>query len=289
MIGICLPIITRAVPALSPDRKLFVVVKAFASGVILATGYMHVLPDSFDALKSECLPHKPWHKYPFTTLVAMFSAVLTLMVDSFAMSFFKKHYAKEPGTDQQKVVTNDSVELQNHCHGHGGVAAEGFDSTLLRCRVVAQVLELGIIVHSVIIGLSLGASDNPCTIRPLVAALCFHQMFEGMGLGGCILQANYRMKTNAIMVFFFSATTPFGIILGIGLSNVYTDNSPAALIVVGLLDAASAGLLNYMALVDLLAPDFMGAKLQGDLKLQSLCYVAVVLGAGGMSVMAIWA
>lgn len=57
---------------------------------------------------------------------------------------------------------------------------------------VVQVLELGIIVHSVIIGLSLGASDNPCTIRPLVAALCFHQMFEGMGLGGCILQVLNR-------------------------------------------------------------------------------------------------
>lgn len=47
---------------------------------------------------------------------------------------------------------------------------------------------MGIIVHSVVIGLSLGASENPCTIRPLVAALCFHQLFEGMGLGGCILQ-----------------------------------------------------------------------------------------------------
>lgn len=51
-----------------------------------------------------------------------------------------------------------------------------------------QVLEMGIIVHSVVIGLSMGASQNPCTIRPLVAALCFHQLFEGMGLGGCILQ-----------------------------------------------------------------------------------------------------
>ncbi|KAK1375697.1 fe(2+) transport protein 1-like [Heracleum sosnowskyi] len=290
MIGICLPIITRAVPALSPDRNLFVVVKAFASGVILATGYMHVLPDSLDALKSECLPDKPWHAYPFTTLVAMFSAVLTLMVDSFAMSFFKKHYCKELEQQKTTKVNNENVELQSaiphSCHGG---ALKEFDSTLLRCRVVAQVLELGIIVHSVIIGLSLGASDNPCTIRPLVAALCFHQMFEGMGLGGCILQANYRAKTNAMMVFFFSATTPFGIMLGIGLSSVYTDNSPAALIVVGLLDAASAGLLNYMALVDLLAPDFMGDKLQGDMKLQVWCYVAVVLGAGGMSVMAIWA
>lgn len=51
-----------------------------------------------------------------------------------------------------------------------------------------QVLELGIIVHSVIIGIALGASDTPKTVKPLVAALTFHQFFEGMGLGGCIAQ-----------------------------------------------------------------------------------------------------
>lgn len=51
-----------------------------------------------------------------------------------------------------------------------------------------QVLELGIIVHSVVIGLGMGASNNTCAIRGLIAAMCFHQMFEGMGLGGCILQ-----------------------------------------------------------------------------------------------------
>jgi zinc transporter 1/2/3 len=55
-------------------------------------------------------------------------------------------------------------------------------------HVHVQVLEIGIVVHSVVIGLSMGASNNPCTIRPLIAALCFHQLFEGMGLGGCILQ-----------------------------------------------------------------------------------------------------
>jgi zinc transporter 1/2/3 len=45
-----------------------------------------------------------------------------------------------------------------------------------------------------VIGLSLGASSNTCTIKGLVAALCFHQMFEGMGLGGCILQVIYQKK-----------------------------------------------------------------------------------------------
>lgn len=151
------------------------------------------------------------------------------------------------------------------------------------------MLEMGIIVHSVVIGLAIGASDNPCTIRPLVAAICFHQMFEGMGLGGCILQAEYKLKTKAIMAFFFATTTPFGIVLGIGLSNVYSETSPTALIVVGLLNACSAGLLNYMAMVDLLAADFLGPKLQANMKLQVWAYVAVLLGAGIMALMAKWA
>lgn len=58
---------------------------------------------------------------------------------------------------------------------------------------------MGIVVHSVVIGLSMGASDNPCTIRPLIAALCFHQLFEGMGLGGCILQVNTMMISDLLI------------------------------------------------------------------------------------------
>ena len=61
------------------------------------------------------------------------------------------------------------------------------DSVAVMCCIL-KVLELGIVVHSVIIGISLGASESPKTIKPLVAALTFHQFFEGMGLGGCITQ-----------------------------------------------------------------------------------------------------
>ena len=93
----------------------------------------------------------------------------------------------------------------------------------------------------------------------------------------------------ATLAFFFATTTPFGIVLGIALSNTYSDNSPTALIVEGLLNACSAGLLHYTALVDLLAADFMGPKLQSSIKLQMFAFVAVLLGAGGMSLMAKWA
>uniref|UniRef100_M4EFM9 Zinc/iron permease n=1 Tax=Brassica campestris TaxID=3711 RepID=M4EFM9_BRACM len=118
-----------------------------------------------------------------------------------------------------------------------------------------------------------------------VANLCFHQMFEGIGLGGCILQAVYT-TVKKLVIAFFAVTTPFGIVLGIALSSIYRDNSPAALITVGLFNACSAGLLIYMALVNLLAAELMGPKLQGSIKLQIKCFFAALLGCGGMSILA---
>ncbi|EEF51561.1 zinc/iron transporter, putative [Ricinus communis] len=293
MIGVCLPLFSRSIPALSPDRNLFVIVKAFAAGIILATGFMHVLPDSFDMLWSDCLKENPWHKFPFTGFVAMLSAIVTLLVDSMATSIYSKKCSV--GVNPENELVQQDREMgtvnarQGHSHGHFHASKATDGQQLLRYRVIAMVLELGIIVHSIVIGLSLGASNNTCSIKGLVAALCFHQMFEGMGLGGCILQAEYKLFKKVMMAFFFSVTTPFGIALGIALSKTYKENSPTALITVGLLNASSAGLLIYMALVDLLAADFMGPKLQGSIRLQIKSYIAVLLGAGGMSVMAKWA
>ncbi|XP_049383939.1 fe(2+) transport protein 1-like [Solanum stenotomum] len=272
IIGVWLPLVTRSIPVLSPDRSLFVIVKAFASGIILGTGFMHVLPDSFDMLSSSCLKENPWHKFPFTGFVAMLSAIVTMAIDSISTSLYSKKH--KGGVVNPEIGQRVDLEM---------------GAKLLRYRVIAMVLELGIIVHSIVIGISLGASNNTCTIKGLVAALCFHQMFEGMGLGGCILQAEYKLLEKAMMAFFFSVTTPFGIAIGIAISNTYRENSPRALIIVGLLNASSAGLLIYMALVDLLAADFMGDKLQGSVKLQIKSYMAVLLGAGGMSLMAKWA
>ncbi|KAF6172299.1 hypothetical protein GIB67_024921 [Kingdonia uniflora] len=219
MIGVCLPLVTRSIPALHPDRDLFVIVKSFAAGIILATGFMHVLPDSFDMLSSSCLPRNPWHKFPFTGFLAMLSAIVTLMVDSMATSIYSKKNSSGIKPESDMIAGGDTEmavagsDGGGHFHGHHAQMVAGAGQQLLRYRVVAMVLELGIVVHSIVIGLSMGASNNTCTIKPLVAALCFHQMFEGMGLGGCILQAEYKTMKKAIMVFFFSVTTPMGIAL----------------------------------------------------------------------------
>uniref|UniRef100_A0A5B6YYM8 Putative zinc transporter 8-like n=1 Tax=Davidia involucrata TaxID=16924 RepID=A0A5B6YYM8_DAVIN len=205
-IGVCLPMLGKIIPALQPEKDVFFLIKAFAAGVILATGFIHVLPDAFEHLTSPCLSDNPWGNFPFTGFVAMVSAIATLMVDAFATSYYtKSHFMKNKPQPQPFINNGDDEERvgehaghvhvhthATHGHAHGSAAApEDLGSLdLVRHRVISQVLELGIVVHSVIIGISLGASESPKTIRPLVAALTFHQFFEGMGLGGCISQVS---------------------------------------------------------------------------------------------------
>ncbi|KAH0990159.1 hypothetical protein GBA52_001642 [Prunus armeniaca] len=126
------------------------------------------------------------------------------------------------------------------------------------------ILELGIVSHSVIIGLSLGVSQSTCTIRPLIAALSFHQFFEGFALGGCISQAQIKTLSATLMACFFAITTPLGIGVGTAISSFYNPYSTGALITEGILDSLSAGILVYMALVDLIAADFLTPKTQSS-------------------------
>ncbi|XP_059657022.1 zinc transporter 8-like [Cornus florida] len=293
-IGVSLPILGNIVPAFRPENDVFFAVKAFAAGVILATGFVHVLPDAFESLTNPCLGDNPWGNFPFTGFVAMVSAIGTLMVDSVANGYYKRlHYSKARPVnyaDEERQGEHDGhVQVHTHAtHGHAHGSADS-GSDLVRHRIVSQVLELGIVVHSIIIGISLGASESPKTIKPLVAALTFHQFFEGMGLGGCISQAKFKARAITIMSIFFSLTTPTGIAIGFGISNIYNESSPTALIVGGVFNSASAGILIYMALVDLLAADFMHPRMQSSPKLQLWAHLSLLLGSGCMSLLAKWA
>ncbi|KAJ3669049.1 hypothetical protein LUZ60_010999 [Juncus effusus] len=318
-VGCTIPSLGKRFPILSPEKDFFFLIKAFAAGVILATGFIHILPDGYDRLTSACLPESPWQNFPFASFIAMVTAIMTLMIDTLASGYFqRKHFNKhaamvtnlEAGEttdhDAQSHVHMHTHATHNHdaheshvhmhthaTHGHAHGWADGQGEIegslqILRNRITAEIFELGIIVHSVIIGLSLGASQTPSVIKPLIAALTFHQFFEGMGLGACIVQARFNIKPVVIMSLFFSLTTPIGIIIGIGISSSYDENSHKALIVEGVLDSASAGILIYMALVDLLAQDFMNPKIQNNGILQILVNVFLLLGAGLMSVIAKW-
>ncbi|KAK9998321.1 hypothetical protein SO802_017924 [Lithocarpus litseifolius] len=301
VIGISLPVLlARYFQGKPLYDKAVLLIKCFAAGVILSTSLVHVLPDAFDAL-SDCqvASQHPWKDYPFSGLVTLVGALTALLVDITATSHVEhghghsESYVPVGTHDQENEKKLCGGELRNESVVQVVNEQSRVDEVVkLKQRLVSQVLEIGIIFHSVIIGVTMGMSQNQCTIKPLVAALAFHQIFEGMGLGGCIAQAGFSFGTTAYMCFMFSVTTPMGIVLGMILFSVtgYDDSSPKALIMEGLLGSFSSGILIYMGLVDLIAVDFFHNKMMtSNLWLKKASYIALILGSTSMSILALWA
>ncbi|CAH9097680.1 unnamed protein product [Cuscuta europaea] len=151
-LGVSLPNIGKKFPMFHPDSNFFFLVKAFAAGVILATGFIHVLPDAFETLGSPCLPEKPWSIFPFPGFVAMVAAILTMMVDLFATSFYKKAQLDnkpKPVDEESLAQPHAQVPIHTHAthgHAHGSVVypVEPFGgSDLTRRRVISLSYFIG--------------------------------------------------------------------------------------------------------------------------------------------------
>lgn len=79
-LGICIPMFGKVIPAILQDRDAFIVLKTFAAGVILATGFIHVFPDACESLSWPCLTGKAWGSFPFAGFVSMLAAIMTLQI-----------------------------------------------------------------------------------------------------------------------------------------------------------------------------------------------------------------
>lgn len=179
--------------------KAILVIKCFAAGVILSTSLVHVLPEAFEALADcQVSSRHPWRDFPFAGLVTMIGVITALLVDLTA-SEHMGHGGGGGGMEYMPVgKAVGGLEMKEGKFGADLEIQENSEEEIVKMkqRLVSQVLEIGIIFHSVIIGVTMGMSQNQCTIRPLIAALSFHQIFEGLGLGGCIAQVSF---------FFFSS------------------------------------------------------------------------------------
>lgn len=90
VLGIAIPLVGKHRKFLSTDGSLFIALKAFAAGIILATGFVHMLSGGTSALSNSCLPEYPWSKFPFAGFFAMMAALVTLLVDFVATQYYER-------------------------------------------------------------------------------------------------------------------------------------------------------------------------------------------------------
>ncbi|CAK7230984.1 hypothetical protein SCUCBS95973_007758 [Sporothrix curviconia] len=229
--------------------------------------------------------------------------------------FPKKKHSSEDGAhddgddddDDSDAESNDLAlhldELDpasGHAHerslgtSHGEAVAPHLPSAEEQKRLMLQcmLLEAGILFHSVFIGMALSVATGPAFVVFLVA-IAFHQCFEGLALGSRIAAIHFPRASYQpwLMVLAYGATTPIGQAIGLLVHNLYDPMSQTGLLMVGIMNAISSGLLLFAGLVQLLAEDFLTEKsyktLHGRRRTQA--FLSVVAGSTLMAIVGAFA
>jgi zinc transporter ZupT len=159
------------------------------------------------------------------------------------------------------------------------------DPTANEKRAILQclLLEAGILFHSVFIGMALSVSSGPA-FAVLLLAISFHQTFEGLALGTRIAAIKSFSPGSTrpwLMSLMYGVTTPIGQAIGLAVHTLYDPASEFGLLMVGIVNGISSGLLLYAGLVQLIAEDFLSdhsyVELKGRRRVQAC--LAVVAGA----------
>ncbi|KAJ1672312.1 hypothetical protein GGF38_000123 [Coemansia sp. RSA 25] len=315
-LGATLPVACKHIEWLNVSPRLLTLGKFFGAGVILATAFVHMLGGATETLKDDCLDGRMGDFDNWPGLLAMFAVLamhliehvltakylgsgggsdrdLTHMLSHNATTLAEANHGSDIDDEERKTeaAVNDKTLISGPAHGH--IHAPMFvDSEQRRKHLSTYILELGIALHSVIVGMTLAVTGGT-EFKTLLAAISFHQFFEGMALGTRIAELQFARRPlvlGLLNALVFALTTPLGQIIGIGIRQSFAPRSPSSLIVMGILDSLSAGILMYSAIVNLLVEEFGAPGFRASSRRARIaCFVAMYAGCAGMSIIGKWA
>ncbi|KAI0028207.1 Zinc/iron permease [Vararia minispora EC-137] len=263
----------------------------------------HDPPHSADGLPDECSPllpppappHAPTffaghHRYESRSEHAEHARASHPRLSSFApaappLCTSHHHHHHHHHRDGAHTPDDGDEDAYGHAHHHHHHPHER-EAVIGRKRQIVGilVLQLGIMLHSAVIGLTLSIASG-ADFASLATAIAFHQLFEGLSLGVRIaaLPPDAPPALRAALVGLFAITTPAGIVAGlVALRGV---DAVSLLLTQGLLSSISAGMLIYAGTAEMLAADFVldPSLSRAPIRRQALALGAVALGAAGMA------
>ncbi|KAG8220816.1 Zinc/iron permease [Butyriboletus roseoflavus] len=298
--GAFFPVLAKRSRWLKVPTSVFEFAKYFGSGVIIATAFIHLLASGISELGSPCLS-PAWQLYPYALGFAMLSLFVIFIVEIIAFRVgtaklaalgikqdphghgIGSHATHGPeGADSDEKLTSSDLE---------GAQSGDFDDSAMAQVIGVFILEFGVLLHSLLIGLTLAVDPN---FIVLFIVIVFHQTFEALGIGSRLAYMRLPPRYNYIpycAAFLYAITTPIGIAAGLGIRNTYNPNSTTASIVSGIMDSLSAGILLYTGLVELMAHEFLFSKDMNRASIKKLAYAlcCMILGTGIMALLGRWA
>eukprot|EP00890_Picochlorum_soloecismus_P001834 jgi/Picsp_1/2651/NSC_00881-R1_cation transporter len=284
-----------------PWLVLAIKLGAFAgSGVMLATGFVHMLFAANENLTSDCLSESWLNRYgPWAFLFTVITIILLQTMDYIFGIFLYTTNDIGPG--------RENLSEEEEVRGLSGSLDDPEICKSLDCKSRILLInnrklpewkayhnlivsELSIGIHSIIIGLALGLTSSDEFVA-LFVAIIFHQLLEGVALGSMASESGFGWRVILSLAGVYSLSTPTGIAIGIGVRESLDTNSSSYLYTTGILDSISAGALIYLALGDHMnsVRNQAGWMRKQNVWTQLSCFAAFYIGAAVLLVIAIWA
>ncbi|KAJ6465700.1 ZIP-like iron-zinc transporter [Mycena sanguinolenta] len=295
MLGAMLPVLlARHAQARSEIRKVSrgCFAKHFGSGIILGTAFLHLLAPGIEALGNPCVS-PGWRNYPYALGLCLVSILSIFVIEVVSMSYGRRRTSNEGQSDcvnspvLDLCIAESSAELERVGEDSSRTASSGHAVVTV---ISVAILEFGAILHSVLIGLTLAVSIK---FKVLFAVLVTHQVFEGLGIGSRLASMHVPARYAHLPVVgavVFGLSTPLGMAVGLAMHTTYNSDDPGALLVSGVLDSLSSGILMYTALVELLGREILSNDelMTGHVKQLVLAVLWVILGCGIMGLLGKW-
>ncbi|KAJ7038872.1 ZIP-like iron-zinc transporter [Mycena alexandri] len=280
--------------------------KHFGSGIILGTAFIHLLAPGIEALGNPCLS-EGWRKYPYALGLCLSSILAIYVVEVVTMRYGAGQHpeldvqldssssAQFPFSDANVFPAEQIEEIQLAEASSQAIQTVEEVKSAANHHICANIiglaiLEFGAILHSVLIGLTLAVDPK---FKVLFAVLVTHQVFEGLGIGSRLATVRFPVRYVHLPVIgavVFGMSTPLGMAVGLAMRSWYNANDAGALVISGVLDSLSAGILMYTALVELLGREilFNEKLMKGPTLKLSLAVVWMFLGCCIMALLGKW-
>lgn len=294
-IGAFGPILVKKLFNLSTEGLIFVIIKQFGTGVIISTAFVHLITHANLMWGNDCMGELQYESTGTAiTMAGIFLAFLIEYIGHRAVQWRSNSLKSNDKLEHNSSLPNSEVdstekatakatnsEVHNH-HEHALLMPKD--------KVSVLMMEMGIVFHSILIGITLVVAGDSSFITLFIVIL-FHQMFEGLALGSRIAELEHTtFILKLVMAFVFAIITPIGMAIGIGVLSKFNGSDKSTLIALGTLDSFSAGVLIWTGLVEMWAHDWLFGKLaNANIVKTSIALFSLICGMLLMSVLGKWA
>lgn len=229
-----------------------------AGGVLAGAGLAHLLSDGANGFRAVA----PGMDYPVAFVLAGVGFLLILLIEAVIV----------PGGDQTEAAFHCGAEGTSHeirPWSHRGER-----------RPYSFILLLVLSVHSVIIGMALGAQRSLTTALAIFIAIMAHKGMAGFALGVSYRRTGASLRGIVPAALFFACMTPLGILASTAIDSLIAADS--RMLFEAVFNSLGAGTFLYIATMDIIRTEF---ELPGD---NGPKWFLAATGFALMALLAVW-